>query len=234
MLLWRGHRDECVRCYCLFLHHTLDGISGCKPQFTALNVECVYCRQSPRRSGPTVICLCSTLMSCYISEQKWMQLIDCDAAINYSCNRSVMESSLRTDRHRWMFKGCQHSCVFFFHSGNAFIPTITFPFRLLHVHTLPPTYLMSPHSLLSFCPWTDAFILLRHQSEQIKAPSCPFFLRMAVAAEQIGWCLFLSRVMGIKCDISPQATALLVCLCMKLRYWLAKLSFIGKLLSFRR
>lgn len=136
MLWWRGQKDECVRCCCLFLHHTLCGISGRKPHFTALNVECVYCMQSPRRSGATVICLCSMLMSRYISEQRWMQLIDCDAAINYSCNRSVMESNPSTDRHRLMFKGCRHSCLFFSHSGNAFISTITFTFPLLHVRTL--------------------------------------------------------------------------------------------------
>lgn len=79
-----------------------------------------------------------------------MQLIDCDAAINYSCNRSVMESNPSTDRHRWTFKGCRHSCVFFSHSGNAFIPTITFPFRLLHVRTPPPFPLpIPPHLLLA-------------------------------------------------------------------------------------
>lgn len=183
MLLWRGHRDECACCYCLFLHHTLDGISGCKPQFTALNVECVYCRQSPRRSGATVICLCSTLMSCYISEQKWMQLIDCDAAINYSCNRSVMESSLSTDRHRWMFKGCRHSCVFFFHSRNAFIPTIAFPFRLLHVHTppSPPTTscLPAPYSpfVLEQTPSSSSDIKVSRSKRQVVHFSCGWLLQ---------------------------------------------------------
>lgn len=94
----------------------------------------------------------------YISEQRWMQLIDCDAAINYSCNRSVMESNPSTDRHRWMFKGCRHSCIFFSHSGNAFIPTITFSFRLLHVRTLFPPH--APPALCLPAPYSP-FVLER-------------------------------------------------------------------------
>lgn len=213
------------------------GISGRKLQFAALNVECVSCMQSPRRSGATVICLCSMLMSCYISEQRWMQLIDCDAAINSSCNGSVLESNCSTDRRRWMFKGCRRSPCLLSSQWECFHPNCSISFRLLHVCTLTPppppscpTYLMPSRSILSFCPWTDAFVLLRHQKEQIKAP-----------ADHSSWGRPLPPnrlddvcVMGIKCDISPQASALLVCLCMKLRYWLAKLSFMVKLLSFRR
>lgn len=181
MPVWRGQKDECVGCCCLFLHHTLNGIWGRKMRFATLNVECVSCIQSPRRSGATVICLCSMLMSCYISEQRWKRLIDCDAAINYSCNRSVLDSNPSADRRRWVFKGCRCPCVFFPHCGNAFIPTLAFPFvfctcAISPHHPTPwcPTYPTPPCFILSSCPWTDAFVLLWHQSERIKAPVVHF------------------------------------------------------------
>lgn len=135
------------------------GISGRKLQFTALNAECVSCTQSPRRSGATVICLCLMLMSCYISEQRWMQLIDCDAAINYSCNRRVLESNLSTGRRRWMFKGCRRPRVVFPHSGNAFIPTVAFPF-------VSCARARSPHHSRPCAPPTSCLL----------APSSPFVL----------------------------------------------------------
>lgn len=172
--------------------------------------------QSPRRRGATFICLCSMLMSCYISEQRWMQLIDCDAAINCSWNRTVPESNLSTDRRRWLFQGCRH-------------PNCSFSFRLLHACTLTPPHAFSLHPLLlslngRLCPPPTS-------KGADQSAGCPFPLQTAVAAGQIGWSLFLSRAMGLKCDISPQAAALL---CMKLQYWLAELSLMVKVLSFRR
>lgn len=177
--VWRGQKDECVECCCLFLHHTGRGVSGRKLQLAALNVECVSCVQSPRRSRATVICLCSVLMSCYISEQRWMQLIDCDAAINYSCNRSVLESDLGTDRRRWMFKGCRRPRVFF----PRFHPNGSISFCLLHVHTLTPpprplcpSYLKPPRSILSFCPWTERLCPPPTSKGADQSAGCPFLL----------------------------------------------------------
>lgn len=141
-----------------FIIHT-SGISGRKLQFTAVNVHCASCVQSPRRSRATVICLCSMLMCCYISEQRWMQLIDCDTAINSSCNRSVLESKLGTDRRRWMCKGCRRPRVFCPHSGNAFIPTVAFPF-------VSYTCARSPHHSRPRAPPTSCLL----------APSSPFVL----------------------------------------------------------
>lgn len=212
----------------------MSAISGRKLQFTAVNVRCASCVPSPRPSGATVICLCSVLMCCYISEQRWMQLIECDAAINCSCNRSVLESKRGTDRRRWTGKGCRRPHVFCPHSGNASIPTGAFPFvSCTCAHPTTPALVPRRPRSFSLHP-----LLLSLNGRLWPPPTSKWRLSICLAGSRcrIDWmmCLFLSRVMGIKCDISPQAAALLVWLCMKLRYRLAKLSFMVKLLSFRR
>lgn len=133
-----------------------------------------------------------------------MQLIDCDAAINFSCNRSVLDSNPSTDRRRWVFKGCRWPCVFFPRCGNALIPILAFPCaRSPHLPRASSLRLLLLSLNRCLCP-----PLTSKGADQ--SAGCPFFLRTAVATEQIGWCLFLSCVKGIKCDISLQAAALLV------------------------
>lgn len=94
-----------------------------------------------------------------------MQLIECDAAINYSCNRSVLELNLSTDRG---VQSCRHPCVFCPHSGNVFIPTVA------SLAPLPLTFVLE-----GLCPPPTS-------KGEDQSAGCPFLPWTTVAAQQIG------------------------------------------------
>lgn len=120
-----------------------------------------------------------------------MQLIDCDAAINYSCNRSVMESNSHCSPSAQAGTGkclktsrCWGSHVFLSHvlcnvSLLSHPPLAIFLLTHHHILTSPPPNavppLLSPsHPSVQQLSLNVHQPLHQHQSQEIKMSNCPF------------------------------------------------------------